>query len=298
MPIAKPVPRDAHATELRSAQPAVTSGLKTSGTSQEPDVENKSDKEKKLSNAMKLTAIAAKAFPRCRGGTRKSSKGRGGKSRSRRAKTRTAEERDALIALLMGPLWGIAWRLAGPDSDLAEELRAHVLWKCALGRYNPRKGLFTAWVRRVMTRQLITLRQSRGRAAGGEENHPERVDTHTDTSADDMFTAPFPAGDLARIMKWSAQQIIVLLSRSLLWRKLPVEMWAAALAEVGLPASFPGPLFEVTSIAEQNLFLASVCGGPRNTVHVQMKRWRRQLLDLQFVREHLPLDFDRDDVER
>ena len=49
----------------------------------------------------------------------------------------------------------------------AEELRAHVLLKCELGRYNPRKELFTPWVREVMMRDLITLPQSRGCAAGG-----------------------------------------------------------------------------------------------------------------------------------
>ena len=74
-----------------------------------------------LSAAVRLTKIAAAAFPRCRRGTRKSSKGRPAKPRQGRSMT--ADARDALVRLLLGPLWGMAWRLAGPDRDGATSMK-------------------------------------------------------------------------------------------------------------------------------------------------------------------------------
>jgi DNA-directed RNA polymerase specialized sigma24 family protein len=252
---------------------------------EEPAVDHEQDQEKNLTAAARLTKLATAAFPRSKSRARKSHKGRPGTAPSRRAKGRAAEERGEAIARLMGPLWGMAWRLAGPDSDVAEELRAHVLLKCEEGRYDPRKGEFPAWARIVMKRHLITIKQSRGRAAGGEESYPERADAHREAVADDTLTAAFPAADLARIRKWSPRKRAMLLARSLLWGKLPAAMWAETLAALGLPATFPGAEFEGMSVAERNSYLAETFGVPRNTIHVQMNRWLRHLLELQFVRE-------------
>jgi DNA-directed RNA polymerase specialized sigma24 family protein len=219
-----------------------------------------------------LTVIAAKAFR---------------KKNSRRRQLATAE-RDALIARLLGPLWGMAWRIARPDHDLAEELRAHVLLKCEMGCYDPAQGEFAAWVRTVMSRHLITLVKSRGRSTGGDDAHPERIDyrdTAPDTQDDDDRTAPFSAEDMVRIAKWGSLKRVLLLSRSLLWRKVPPELWAAALDELGLPAAFPGYDFEDLTMAERNSFLADMLGVPRNTIHVRVGRWEQALFDLKFVRD-------------
>jgi DNA-directed RNA polymerase specialized sigma24 family protein len=219
-----------------------------------------------------LTAIAAAAFPRP----------------NRRAPRRgalTAEQRDALILKLMVPLLAMALRLTVPDHDIAEELRSHVLYKCELGCYDPRKGSFAAWARTVMTRHLITLLQSRDRAAGGEETRLEPADTRQAPEVEDPRAVPFTRPDLDRIRKWSPLKRVLLLTRSLLWAKLPAGLWAASLAAVGLPASFPGPAFEDMSVVERNEYLARALRVRRNTVHVRMGRWRGHLLDLRFVRE-------------
>jgi DNA-directed RNA polymerase specialized sigma24 family protein len=246
-------------------------------------MESKPTESKDPTGAEALTKIAAAAFPRGRHSTRRSNKGQPAKPSE--VCSKSADERGALIALLMGPLWGMAWRLAAPDCDIAEELRAHVLLKCELGCYNPRKGRFTAWARKVMTRHLITLLRSRGRAAGGEDAHPERLDPHTDATADDTCTTAFSAADLARIEKWNPRKRAILLARSLLWTKLPAALWVRTLTAAGLPATFPGAEFEEMNAADRNLYLAEVFGVPRNTIHVRVKRWLHHLLELRFVRE-------------
>jgi DNA-directed RNA polymerase specialized sigma24 family protein len=230
-----------------------------------------------------LSVIAAQAFNYIDLSQQKPSK----KPRRDDYELKTAEERDALIAKLMNPLWGLAWRLARPNHDLAEELRAHVLIQCELGHYNPTKGEFAAWARTVMTRQLITLLKSKKRAAGGDDNHPERVDTQSSSDNTDSgyTTRPFPAEDLKRILKWSPLKSAFLLARSLTWRKLPSELWSELVETAGLPNPFPCPEYEDMNIAERNTYLAKAFGVPRNTIHVRWKRWSAQLLALRFVRE-------------
>jgi DNA-directed RNA polymerase specialized sigma24 family protein len=209
------------------------------------------------------------------------------KARRALSALKSAEERDTLIAKLMNPLWGLAWRLARPNHDLAEELRAHVLFQCELGHYNPTKGEFAAWARTVMTRQLITLLKSKKRAAGGDEHHPERVDTtHCSCNTDNAdITRPFPAEDLKRILKWSPLKRAFLLARSLTWRKLSAEMWAAFVEAAGLAEPFPSSEYEDMNLAERNSYLAEAFNVPRNTIHVRWKRWSSQFLTLRFVRE-------------
>lgn len=202
-----------------------------------------------------------------------------------------ADERDALILKLFGPLWGMAWRLAAPDHDLAEELRADVLFKCLKGKYNPVKGEFGAWTRTVMSRRLITLRNARDRAAGGEDAYPEAVDQRGTPNVaiageDDDRTTPFTAKDLTRINQWkSPVKQVLLLTQSLLWRKLPAETWSKMLAALGLADPFPCLEFEDMTTAERNAYLAEALGVERNTIHVRMIRWSRQLHELAFVRD-------------
>lgn len=195
----------------------------------------------------------------------------------------SAADRDELIAKLMGPLWGFAWKIARPDHDLAEELRAHVLLRCQEGCYDPALGAFGAWARTVMSRSHCSLVKSRGRAVGGD--YPERIDACADEADGDDRTAPFTPDDLARIRRWkSPLKRVLLLTQSLLWRKYPAELWRADLAALGLPPDlFPCPEFEDMTRAERNAYLARVLGVPRNTIHVRMNRWAHQLHELRFV---------------
>lgn len=199
--------------------------------------------------------------------------------------TRTAEEREAAICKLMGPLWGFAWRVT-PDHDLAEELRAHVLFRLQEGRYDPDLGSFASWCRTVMTRRLITLVNSRDRATGGDDS-PEAADPRGHSSAgDDARTAPFSAEDRIRIARWTSPlKRVLLLAHGLLWQKLPASDWSADLAALGLPDPFPCAEFEDMIRAERNAYLAESLGVPRNTIHVRLARWQRYLLDLKFVRD-------------
>ena len=201
------------------------------------------------------------------------------------ADAKTHEERGHLIGKMLRPLWGMAWRLARPNHDLAEELRAHVLLRCEEGRYNPELGSFPAWVRTVMTRYLITLLDARKRAAGGNDDRPEPM-TWDDEQPGDDRTAPFAAEDVARLVSWKTPlKRVLLLSESLLWRKVPAAMWVADLAALGLPDAFPCPEFEEMTRAERNAYLADALRVPRNTIHVRMSRWEHHLFDLKFVRD-------------
>ncbi len=205
----------------------------------------------------------------------------------------SAEERCALIAKLIPTLKKMTRRLAKRDNDLAEELVAHVLLQCERGKYNPRKGKgkkkrkgnFAAWVRIVMERKFITLVKSRGRAIGGDDPHPEREDTRTPASESEDRTSPFNAADLKSILKWRPIKRVLLLSRSLLWRKLPAKLWSDSLKAAGLPDPFPCSDFEDMSLPEQNSYLADAFGLKLNTIHVSMDRWHKHLLALQFVRD-------------
>jgi DNA-directed RNA polymerase specialized sigma24 family protein len=234
-------------------------------------------------NTNDLTAIAAQAFNPIDLGKKKNTK----KSRRKPDELKTAEERDTFIAKLMNPLWGLAWRLARPSHDLAEELRAHVLMQCELGHYDPAKGEFAAWARTVMTRQYITQLKSKKRAAGGDDHHPERVDTrHNNDNTDSTdISRPFAADDLRRIRKWSPLKRAFLLARSLTWRKLPAELWTEFVEAAGLRNPFPSTDYEDMDTAERNAYLAEVFKVPRNTIHVRWKRWNSQLHTLRFVRE-------------
>jgi hypothetical protein len=135
-----------------------------------------------------------------------------------------------------------------------------------------------------MTRHLITITNARKWATGGHDDRPERVDTRVVVEAEEL--APFSPEDLNRIHKWkSPLKRVLLLSQSLLWRKLPAELWTADLAALGLSAPFPAPEFEDMTRADRNAYLAEMLGVPRNTIHVRMGRWERLLHDLQFVRD-------------
>lgn len=216
-----------------------------------------------------LTALAAAAFDLRPG-----------------ADAKSADERGRLIGKLLGPLWGFAWRLARPDHDLAEELRAHVLYRCEQGRYDPALGSFAAWVRTVMARHLITLVVARGRAAGGDDAHPEPPDQRPDAGGGEALTALFAPEDLDRIARWRTPlKRVLLLAQGLLWRKYPADRWAADLAALALPDPFPCPEFEDMTRAERNAYLAGVLGVPRNTIHVRMSRWEHHLHELRFVRD-------------
>jgi hypothetical protein len=136
-----------------------------------------------------------------------------------------------------------------------------------------------------MTRYLITLTDSRKRAAGGNDDRPEPMTRDAEQPGDDR-TAPFAAEDLARVLSWRTPlKRVLLLSQSLLWRKVPAELWAADLAALGLPAAFPCPAFEDMTRADRNAYLADALGVPRNTIHVRMSRWEHHLFDLRFVRD-------------
>lgn len=221
-------------------------------------------RDRRPTSAADLSALAAAAFDRGAG----------------------VGERDRLIAKLMGPLWGFAWALARPNRDLAEELRAHVLLRCEQGCYDPALGAFPSWVRTVMSRHLITLVRSRGRAAGGGDLPEPTSAGPVDGAGDDSLTAPFSREDLDRIRRWGTPlKRVLLLAQGLVWRKYPPGLWAADVAALGLSGPFPCPGFEDLSRAERNAYLAGVLGVPRNTIHVRMKRWERHLRELKFARD-------------
>jgi DNA-directed RNA polymerase specialized sigma24 family protein len=200
--------------------------------------------------------------------------------------TMSAEERGEIIAKFMRPLWGIAWKLAKPNHDLAEELRQFVLFKCESGCYNPLKGHFAAWARTVMSRRYITLKRSRDQGVGGDNPHPEHAVIHViEIVEDDPRTTPFPDADLKRIRKWSAKKRAFLLTRSLLWGKLPDELRTKWMKAGGVPDSFPFAEFEDMSLAERNAFLARTFRIRLNSVHVRVRRWQKHLDELEFVRQ-------------
>lgn len=199
----------------------------------------------------------------------------------------TTEDRDTLILKLMGPLRGMAWN-AAKNHDHAQELCSYVLLKCELGCYDPLKGQFAAWARTVMTHRLITLLGSNGRAAGGEEKHTERVDYRSPEAATDDCpdprTTPFPDDDFARIMKWHPVKRVLLLARSLLWRKLSDEVWTDTLVAAKVSKNFPFDGLDDLTVAERNAALAKAFRVERNTIHVRWKRWAGQLQSLTFVK--------------
>jgi DNA-directed RNA polymerase specialized sigma24 family protein len=198
----------------------------------------------------------------------------------------TTEDRDTLILKLMGPLRGMAWN-AAKNHDHAQELCSYVLLKCELGCYNPLKGQFAAWARTVMTRRLITLLGSNGRATGGEERHTERPDYRAPEGqgddGPDPRTTPFPDDDFARIRKWHPVKRVLLLARALLWRKLPDKVWADTLVAAKVSQNFPFDELDEMTVAERNAALAKAFRVERNTIHVRWKRWAGHLQALTFV---------------
>lgn len=205
----------------------------------------------------------------------------------------TTEDRDTLILKLMGPLRGMAWN-AAKNHDHVQELCSYVLLKCELGCYNPLKGQFAAWARTVMTHRLITLLNSNGWAAGGEEKHTERVDYRSPEGATDAGcdprTTPFPDDDLARIMKWSPVKRVLLMARSLLWRKLSESVWLKTLVAAKVSKNFPFDELDDMTVAERNVALAKAFRVERNTIHVRWKRWAGHLQALTFVQNLKPRD--------
>jgi len=72
---------------------------------------------------------------------------------------------------------------------------------------------------------------------------------------------------------------------TLLWQKVPAEMWADSLDEKRTPQPFLPPGYELLEPSDRNVVLANGLMIPINTLHQRWKRWRPLLLELRFVQE-------------
>lgn len=112
---------------------------------------------------------------------------------------------DRLVAL--------ARHVARGVDDLASELAQHVRVQMLRGLYDPARGSFDAWARRVMWNYIASIGRRREHTSSGLL--PDRADPHDDTIACDLridLAQPFSSPDVAAVLRWTARQRAVLLS--------------------------------------------------------------------------------------
>lgn len=201
--------------------------------------------------------------------------------------------RNQLIELLDAPTERLALIVARGDYNLALDLKSFALFQAERGRYDPAMP-FLGWCRTCAWRKFLGEKKRRDRAAGGEDDVRLQLTEarRTVDAFDDVMTVRLCKEDQKQVMGWKGgkkgkkqTKRVLLLTITLLWKKLPNTLWCADLKALGLPRSFPGKGFENLHRAEQIALLADAFGVKQNTIYVQLARWMKSVFLLRFVRE-------------
>jgi DNA-directed RNA polymerase specialized sigma24 family protein len=205
--------------------------------------------------------------------------------------------RDRAARDLQPFLVEMARRIAGRwnrwGADVIDELVSHAALKNL--KIEPRPRQFEPWCYTVMKNRFRDwVRHNRHDPLNHlapetfvADNQPDPGLAHFQSELEYALDrqAPFSPRDLARIGAWKPQQRLVLLCLSLLWRKVPPDVWRQWADQCGLGPGFPPPEFEDhLGPHERTTALAGLMGLQRNTLYKIWTRNRGELGALDYLK--------------
>ena len=190
------------------------------------------------------------------------------------------------------------------DESSAEDAAQHVILKLLQGRFDPHRGRFVGWAKRVARNFLHDQQRRRPTALsnlGLSQQVTERVQNEgldvlewlggdsvaVMPEASSVFQLPFSEEDLNRVSSWRPlRDRIIMLVLSGLWCKVPENTWKQWVLEVGWPWPFPpAAMLSLDNKQERLKVLAEVTELTDNHLCVIWKRRLEWLMKLRCIRE-------------